>query len=460
MGDDDLDVIVVGGGAAGAVCAASLALRGARTLLVAETDRLGHNFRSVELDGHRAIIQNPSWHFAWGGGNWARVVREQNLASRVHLTPPIWAKVRGGGTRVRLPVMLSAATTCDALFQLLPIPVDDEARAGVERVLHAGYRIPPEELFLMHDVSLGEWLDDVDASDLARLVLEFLAAAIVGLPAEFCRDKLSVFGTFVHIRTYLGGEGIPAIIEPDTQIGFVEPLGERVEALGGRVWRGTHVERVLVEDGRVRGVRMVDGRTAVADQVAMAVGNTRLPALFDALPSELRAPLEKEAAYRHHQLMVLTLLERPVLDLRGYLVLQDPATGSNVWGVPLHETAPWNSPDDRQLVLQWWGGHAESDPAKVLAYLDEVFEEEFPGWTAAIGTRACIDRRHHWMNPCYTGPKVPRRSPTIDGLWYVGESTEPVAGIALEQATYAGYSGALEIAGVLGRTALSDLWVS
>ena len=148
----------------------------------------------------------------------------------------------------------------------------------------------------------------------------------------------SVFGTFVHIRTYLGGEGVPAlVIEPDTQIGFVEPLGEGVSrrsaARSGRARSSTGSSSSRAGRGASG---WPTGGPPCRGHVATAVGNTRLPALFDALPPERRSRSRRRPRTGHTQLMVLTLLERPVLDLEGYLIVQDPTTGSNVWGVPLH----------------------------------------------------------------------------------------------------------------------------
>ena len=99
----------------------------------------------------------------------------------MHLTPPIWAKVRGWRRTGAPPDhAVGRGTACDALFELLPIAVDAETRGRVGNVvLHAGFTIPPERLCLIGtcNVSLGQWLDDVRASDMARLVLEFLAGA-------------------------------------------------------------------------------------------------------------------------------------------------------------------------------------------------------------------------------------------------------------------------------------------
>jgi hypothetical protein len=143
----EFDVAVVGGGIAGAVCAATLAQRGARTLLIAETKNLGHNTRSVNVDGHLIQIQPPVWAFAWnGGGVWARVIREQNLETKIHLPPEAEIRVRGSSKRTRIPLLLSAKSICDALFSWLGVELDHETRIGVERVMQTGLLIPPAEL--------------------------------------------------------------------------------------------------------------------------------------------------------------------------------------------------------------------------------------------------------------------------------------------------------------------------
>ena len=85
------------------------------------------------------------------------------------------------------------------------------------------------------------------------------------------------------------------------------------------------------------------------------------------------------------------------------------------------------------------------------AVLTEMCDEAFPGYIDAVVATKTISHRHHWMNPCYTGPKVPRTSSDFSGLWYVGEGTVPVAGIGMEQAAYAGRDGALSILVSMGK---------
>jgi phytoene dehydrogenase-like protein len=438
------DVIVVGAGIAGAVCAATLTARGAHVLLISETVNPGHNVRSLPLDGHLACIQRPVWHMGGGGGHWARVVRELNLRVRVHGAPPVSVTARGSGRRARLPFMLSATALCDLVLLLIDVPREVLDYGEIQRVLSAGLLIPWDQLCQMHNVKLEAWLDDQKADQPSRLAVEVLAATAAGVPVTGIGQKLSVFGAFAHIRMHFAGEGVSSVIEPDIQRGLVLPLTDYVEDHGGMLWRGTKVQRVLLETGAVQGVRLADGRTATASEVALAVGNRRIPSFFAELPGELSEPLRNEPIFKHELMMIATLLTRPVVDVTDQLLIHDPSSGSNVWFIPLNVGTPWNSPDERQLCLHWWGGASGASTA-LVDNLDDLCEDEFPGWKSAITRRRLIHRRDDWLNHCYVGPKLPRRSPTIAGLWFVGESTEPVGGIALEQAAFAGYDGAKAI---------------
>lgn len=74
-------------------------------------------------------------------------------------------------------------------------------------------------------------------------------------------------------------------------------LVARLEAGGGRLECGSPVDRVLVEDGRARGVHLRDGRSVTARRAVLA--DVSAPALYlallgrDLLPARLRADLER-----------------------------------------------------------------------------------------------------------------------------------------------------------------------
>jgi hypothetical protein len=456
----EFDVVVVGGGIAGAVCASTLAQRGAHTALVAETKTLGHNTRSVEVAGHLVQIQPPVWAFAWnGGGIWARVIREQNLPTKIHLPPEAEIGVRGSSNRIRIPLLLSARSVCNALFGWLGLDLDPDTRASVERVIQRGLLIPPPELCEMHDYALSAWLDDLNADNLTRQVVLNLAAMLAGLPVPSVEHHFSVYGAFVTIRlTLLTGEGTVVNMEPDIPQGLIYPLADRVCEYGGEVFTGTPIAEVLVDQGTAVGVQTKSGREIRAHHVALAVGNSRLPTFFSALPPELEAPIAKELPLQHEDLFIIRVFDKPVVDAKAYTLVADPERGLFNWIVPDSALAPWNHTDNRDVAVMWGsrGRAADLDtPEAFEAYLDDVGEETFPGWKDAICARASISHRHHWLNPLYVGAKVPRRS-SIQNLWYAGDGTLPVSGLGSEQAAFAGYDSATLICGELG---LPERWV-
>jgi phytoene dehydrogenase-like protein len=128
--------------------------------------------------------------------------------------------------------------------------------------------------------------------------------------------------------------------------------------------------------------------------------------------------------------------------------------------------APWNHTEHSQgkQVAVVWGsrGRAEglASQQEFEDYLDDVGERTFPGWKSATIAKSYISHAHHWMNPLYIGPKVPRRSPTYESLWYCGDGTTPVSGLASEQAAFAGRHGAESILIALGKQAPNPSLVS
>jgi hypothetical protein len=457
----DYDVIVVGGGISGAVCAATLQLHGVRTLLISETRTLGRNTRSVGVAGHTIAIQPPVWGFTWNnGGAWARCIREHNLPTRLHMVPEPQLAILGNEERISLPLMMSARALTDSLFQWLPFPLPDEAREEVEQILNEGMLIPSAELSEMHDLSLVKWLELKEVGAATKFVVLNLIALLAGLPVPTIEEHFSVYGAFASLRlTLLTGDGTVVLMEPDVPRGLILPLADRVEQLGGEVWKGSPIDRVLIEDGRAVGVRTKDGRVVRAAHIALAVGNPRLPAFFDSLPQELDAPLSKELPLQHEDLFIIRVFDRKVMDLNNYLMIADLEKGLFNWIVPDVEMAPWNHTEHSQgkQVAVVWGsrGRAEglASQQEFEDYLDDVGERTFPGWKSATIAKSYISHAHHWMNPLYIGPKVPRRSPTYESLWYCGDGTTPVSGLASEQAAFAGRHGAESILVALGKPA-------
>jgi hypothetical protein len=460
-GGERYDVIIVGAGTAGAVCAGMLTARGVHVLLISETIDPSYRIRSAPLQDHLARAYQPTWQLGAGGAYWAQVVRELNLPVRAHVAPPIVVTTRGTRQRKRLPAILSATELVSVLVRLTSVPLEVLDYATIERVLQVGLLVPWRQLCEMHDVKLEDWFDEQDADPYTRHVVERLVAVLAGAPTPLIGQQFSVFGAFGYIRTLLGADGAPTVIEPDVRRGLINPLVNYVKAHGGSLWHTSRAESVVVQEGAACGVQMADGRMATAPHIALAVDNARIPSLFATLPSELAAPLRNETQFPQAPRLITTLLTRRVVDSTDRLIIHDPSTGANVWLLPVGAAETERSGrDSGQMCLQW-SGDATADDDVTVTYLDDVCEDEFPGWKRAIGSRANVTRPRDWLSTCVVGPKVPRCSPSIRGLWYVGESTEPVRGIAAEQAAFAGYDGALAIAAAYAEPAVQRTdWIA
>ena len=92
-----------------------------------------------------------------------------------------------------------------------------------------------------------------DPRHLGRKVLTDFVAA--GAPEEILWVHRPHIGTFKLVKV-------------------VESLRAKIESLGGEIRFQTRVERLLLENGRVRGVRLASGEEVPAEQVVLAVGHS------------------------------------------------------------------------------------------------------------------------------------------------------------------------------------------
>jgi hypothetical protein len=334
-----------------------------------------------------------------------------------------------------------------------PIPIDDYLEP-LENVLHAALAIPFEELLTMDRVPFAGWLAEQGADELVQFLLLTFAGNVALLTADEAREHLSVFGALGPLRTMLCGEGILCVVAPDAREGIAIPVAAEIERRGGAVWRGRRVDRVLIEDGRVGGVRLVDGTEVRAPVVAVAVGNPRIPALFDELPDELEAPLAYKAGTDRREFCTFTVLDRPVVPPRGgrYLAVLNTDFTFLQWDWPLHEIAPWSTREGQQFLvserlLPQPAVDAFGGPDAVYDDMIALNEELYPGFRDAIVDMVKDQHKHHWLSPLHVGPKLPRTVDSVAGLWFVGDGSTPIGGVYSEAATSAGILGARAMCG-------------
>jgi glycine/D-amino acid oxidase-like deaminating enzyme len=456
MGNEtEFDVIVVGAGLAGLGCAAELVLRGKRPLLLCETKEVAQTLHSVDVDGNLGLMHHLAIQSSWGGGWWFHLARQLRLDVAVHhYGNHLEATVRGSGVINQLPISCPTAKSLVNVFQQFsPIPIDDIA-GQLEDVLHAGLTIHYEDLLTMNRVPFRSWLADQGADDVvAYLLLTFCGQAAL-LTAEEAAEHLSTFGALGMLRTMMCGEGLLAVVAPDAREGIAIPIANAIEARGGAVWRSAKVDRVLIDGDQVKGVRLRDGREVFAPDVALAVGNTRIPNILDEVPAELKPALAYKAGTDRKEFSVYLVIDQPLIPPRqgSYRAVLTPEYKFLQWEWPLHEIAPWTTkPGLQQLVVERLltaEGVAEigSEDA-VYDDMIEVCDELYPGFRDAIVAMTKDHHAHHWIGPLHAGPKLPRNVESVRGLWCVNDTSTPVGAIYSEAATSAGILGARAMCG-------------
>jgi prolycopene isomerase len=247
---DSFDVIVVGAGFGGATCAALLAKRGLRTLLIDKNAIPGGKAMTVGEKGFRydlwPIVGGPSLN-----SRFAEVLDELEMADQVEILTPEQSNV----------LMYRGATGEYASLVASAVP-NPEGAGGAIQLLGLSGEDLPEVLRLLTDIGEAtpeqiRELDDVTFSEfLARYRLPQSLVSYFGMQANIifvvpidllaASEMIRVlqdFGAGGAGRYHRGGFGRMA-----------EVFCQGVERYGGRVLLGSRVERIAAAGGAVTGV--------------------------------------------------------------------------------------------------------------------------------------------------------------------------------------------------------------
>jgi phytoene dehydrogenase-like protein len=267
------DVVVVGAGASGLAAAGLLAKEGRRVALVERHRYLGGRAMELRFRGHQLglgshLVEDP-------GDSLGPVCAELGVPLESSLqsdSMPFWD---GSGWR---PVQDLYA---------------DASKVGVKRCIKALLETSYEDLEQWDHASLREWMAQHTADEGVYRMWEAISVLeqITLQPWEHSASE-NLFTRKLHYeRRHTAGYSF-------WPIGGWEALWGRMaaalERLGGAVYQPRAVDRVLVEDGEVRGVRLEDGETIESREVVATAPVWELPRLFDPgdLPWDLRQRID------------------------------------------------------------------------------------------------------------------------------------------------------------------------
>lgn len=428
-------------------------LQGQRPLLICETAEVGALFRLKTLgDNNRFFMQFATWQLGWGGGWWYQMARRLNVPLKIHQGLSWSMTFRGSGNIVPLALPGSASGFVEILADTFGVPIDGATREQIERIMHEALCMPYEELYEMNRVPLADWLAERDADEFVTMLFLTFCGFPNDMTPEMARQHCSVFGGLATLRIMFCNEGLLPVVYPNPREGICIPMAKEIERHGGEVWRGKKVDKVLIDGGRVTGVAFQDGTEVRGSSVAIATGNGRIPALLDSLPQELVEPLAYTDSIALYDFNTYFLLDRSFIQPTNRAIASfDLATMSvHHWVWPLTGVAPWTTEPGKQLAgthvcYTAEGVAAQGGHDAIYAALLERSEELLPGFTATVEDSVnymSSPTGTAWLAPVTAGPKIPRTVDSVEGLWFVGDGSEPCRGIWSEAAASCGILGA------------------
>lgn len=409
MTEERFDVIVVGAGFGGATCAALLAKRGLRVLLLEKNSHAGGKAMVISKNGFTYELW-PVIHAPARSSRCVDVLRELGLESRVQLHVP---EVRGA-------IHLDAAGTAHR-FPKHPDPegkeilrligVREEEIPAAIGALAKLVLMPPAESSALDDVSFESWMREVGAPAAVQTYLHALSNGVFMVPS----DVLPASEAIRTLQAILLGHG--GLYTTEGGIGkLAELFAGSVEENGGRVVYRARVRSIDVEHGRVVGVTTERERFAAP----IVVSNAGLQTTVLGLVGERH--FDQGYTNRVRDLVpswgmigVRYFLDAELLDEPYALVFSEQAVWtSDRWravqdGAPLpREVILWVqvpsqnhgrlAPPGKQLVLTgtWCSPDPDAPAAEKERFwskIDEIMERVWPGFHAHVESRETYDAR-------------------------------------------------------------------
>lgn len=409
MEAERFDAIVVGAGFGGATCAALLARRGLRVLLLDKNSQAGGKAMVISKNGFTYEMW-PVIHAPARTSRCLEVLRELGVEDRVELAVP---DARGGiyidagGEARRFPRDPDPEGT--TILRTLGV-AEADLPAAIQ-VLAELALLPAAETAKLDEVSFATWLEQKAAPAPVQTYLHALANGVFMVPS----DVLPASEAIRTLQEILVGHG--GLYARSGGIGrLAEVFAETVPENGGRVLYRTRVRSIDVERGRVTGVTTDRGRFSAPIVVSNAglqttvfklVGEAHFDRGYvnwvrDLVPSwgmiGVRYFLDAELLEEPYALVFseqgiwtserwLAAREGGSLPREVILWVQVPSRNFAELAPPGRQvvlTGTWCSPDPEAPVAEkerWW------------RKIDDVMGRVWPGFHAHVQSRETYDAR-------------------------------------------------------------------
>lgn len=440
------DVVVIGAGAAGLVCAALLAKEGKRVTLLEKQNHLGGRAMERRYRGHQIGLGS---HLVEDPGDSLTRVCEQIGVTLTHSarsdSMPFWN---------------------DGRWQHIQDYYGPGGKADLKRCIDALLELDYAELDTLDHLSLREWMSRYTDAPGVHLVWEAISV-LEQITTKWWEHSASenLYARKLHYSTRrTAGYSFWPMGGWDR---LWHEMADAFAALGGELRYGARAEQVLVGDGAVRGVRLrgerpgTAGEVIAADEVVVSVPVWNLPGLFaeGALPWDLLGRIKFLADNRNRAcwLGYWIAAEEPVIAMTEREMasfMSTPRCGLPGFTLNFTGYDPGVSPDGEYLTCvgasfdatEHYGDKAWYD--RKFAELWADIEEMMPAARGALWKKPHTVTTYGVIcKPGMVGAARPdARVRGVEGLWLTGDTVR-ARGIGVDKAARSGISTAEALLG-------------
>ncbi len=427
-----MSILIIGGGWAGLAAAVRLAQAGQRVTLLESAPHLGGRARTVERHG---LALDNGQHLAIG-------------AYRETLALLNGIGVAEDRAFLRLPLCLEQYHP-DGRFLLAPPPLPAPLHLGMGLLTARGLPLKErlsalrlslgwarQRFRLSPDRPLGPWLrqQGQSAASVERL-WEPLCLATLNTPLE--QASSAVFlrvlqDSFAHRRHDCD------LLIPRRPLGEIlpQPAQRFLEDHGARVHTRHRVTAVESEDGRVRGVRLDDGRRMAAEGVILALPPHATARLL--APHPPLTPLVSRLQAFHYQPITTVYLGYPQ-ETRAPRLMLGLGGGLGQW---LFDRRACGQPGVMAVVISAEGPHRRLSRQALGQRIAEELAAHFPHWPAPLWCDSLTEKRATFACTVAGAQDRPGNSTALTGLWLAGDYTDTGYPATLEGAVRSGTAAA------------------